>query len=225
MLFFDSLILIHTRSCDIRVDRAGSRLKIKNQCHRTKEHLQRNKNTCDKKTFAFCLWQLVRSPPKRTKGTATNPRLIQVWSRARSAFRTLLCLHYCQIRAAERPFNRDEGEPRLLAWSLVASKALVGTEHTTGRRDTFSSVIGRLFGVIWKEKKTHLFHYQPTCGGQTFFSLVIMYLSCPCSDKHWLFVLHQFLCKLSHQCLQMAGVNLKIQPKNPGPVLRFWLKS
>ena len=151
MLFFDSLILIHTRSCDIRVDRAGSQLKIKNQCHRTKVHLQRNKNTCDKKTFAFCLWQLVRSPPKRTKGTATNPRLIQVWSRARSAFRTLLCLHYCQIRAAERPFNRDDFQPEA---QRRARHRLVQNISW----DTVSSVIGRLFGVIRKEKK-HVFHH------------------------------------------------------------------
>ena len=41
---------------DIRVDRAGSQLKIKNQRHQPKEHFQRNKNTCDKKTFAFYLW-------------------------------------------------------------------------------------------------------------------------------------------------------------------------
>ena len=54
--FFDSLILLHSRSCDIRVDRAGSQLKIKNQRHQPKEHFQRNKNTCDKKTFAFYLW-------------------------------------------------------------------------------------------------------------------------------------------------------------------------
>ena len=137
-------------------------------------------------------------PPKWTQGTVTNPHLIQVWSRARSAIRTSLWLHYCQIQqsATKYPFSWDEGdstgEPRLFAGSSEASKASVGTEHIMGH-----SLFSNWSIVRCDTERKDTLISSPVAdmwGGQTFFSLVIMYLSYPCSDKHWFFVLHQFLC-------------------------------
>ena len=51
-------------------------------------------------------------PPKRTQGTATNPRLIQVWSKVRSDITTALSLHYRHIRAI---FTSKQGANTLSA--------------------------------------------------------------------------------------------------------------
>ena len=76
------------------------------------------------------------SPLKRTQGTATNPRLIQVWSGPGQPLGQ--CLAYTTVRSEQQgatkyPFSWDEGdgtgEPRLLAGSSEASKASTSVEQ------------------------------------------------------------------------------------------------
>ena len=85
--------------------------------------------------FFFC-GKSSDPPPKRTQGTATNPRLIQVWSGPGQPLGQ--CLAYTTVRSEQQgatkyPFSWDEGdgtgEPRLLAGSSEASKASTSVEQ------------------------------------------------------------------------------------------------
>ena len=85
-------------------------------------------SSCSHKSWIvlFFCGKLSDPPPKRTQGTATNPRLIHPsLVRARSATRTTFSLHYCRIKSSSRvPLVCEHGEqlPLLVGCKLMRSR-------------------------------------------------------------------------------------------------------